>query len=178
MNIKISVYIATSVDGYISRPDGTIDWLDCVSGEEDTGFEEFMSGIDCMVMGRNTFEQVLSFGEWAYGDVTMKVLTRKGVEIPESLRATVSATSQEPAEIVRELAAAGRKHAYIDGGQTIQSFLRAGLITDLSIFRLPILLGEGKPLFAELNNDVLLRLTKTHGYKNGIVETRYDVQNT
>lgn len=178
MNIKCSVYIATSLDGYIARPDGSIDWLTgsgAPENSEDYGFEAFFDSIDALVMGRKTYEQVLTFGEWPYGDKKVVVLSSGSPRIPEHLAGKVEIMSSEPGEIVGRLAESGARHLYIDGGVTVQGFLRAGLIDELTITRLPILIGEGIPLFGVLEGDVHLEHLETQSFKSGMVQSRYRV---
>ncbi|MDO8473775.1 MAG: dihydrofolate reductase family protein, partial [Dehalococcoidia bacterium] len=125
--------------------------------------------------GRNTFEQALKFDEWPYGDKKVVVLTRKGIVVPEALRQTVSTSEESPKSLVERLSAAGMRHLYIDGGQTIQSFLEAGQISELTITVIPILLGEGRPLFGPLRQDVHLAHISTHAYPFGFVQSKYRV---
>ncbi len=177
MTAKVSVFIATSLDGFIARSDGRIDWLNqanaTVPRGEDCGYATFIATVDTIVMGRNTFEQVLTFDEWPYGDRQVVVLSRSGIVIPNALRENVSVSSEWPQVLVDRLSAAGARHLYIDGGQTIQRFLRVGLIQELTITVIPILLGTGKPLFGPLESDVLLQHLSTHAYSFGFVQSKY-----
>ena len=186
MIAKTSVFIATSLDGFIARLDGSIDWLNqanaTVPNGEDCGYESFMATVDVIIMGRNTFGQVLSFGEWPYGDTKVVVLSRKGVVIPDALAKpskrianTVSSSKETPELLVERLSSEGAQHLYIDGGQTIQSFLSAGLINEFTITVIPILLGEGKPLFGALNSDVLLKHISTNAYAFDFVQSKYSI---
>ncbi len=174
---KCRVFIATSLDGYISRPDGGIDWLNeansLVPAGEDCGFARFMSGIDALVMGRNTFEQVLTFGEWPYGAIPVFVLSRSLASLPAHLPGTVSVSAEEPAQLVQRLSAAGLQNLYVDGGLTIQGFLAAGLIDEITITIIPVLLGQGKPLFGPLSGDIHLELVSSHAYDFGFVQNTY-----
>ncbi len=179
MTAKVSVFIATSLDGFIARPDGNIDWLNranaAVPDGEDCGYGNFIETVDTIVMGRNTFEQVLTFDQWAYGDRQVIVLSKTGVVIPHTLSKTVSTTSALPEVLIDRLTVAGAQHLYIDGGQTIQSFLRVGLIQELTITVIPILLGQGKPLFGALESDISLQHISTHAYPFGFVQSKYYV---
>jgi len=177
--LKTTVYIATSVDGFIARPDGGIDWLHSTpspSEGEDYGYRAFMDTVDVLVMGRNTYELVRTFGEWPYGDKPVVVLTSRGVDIPESIRETVESMSDSPEDVVRRLAARGANHLYIDGGKTIQGFIAAGLIQRLIITKIPILIGTGIPLFGPLPADVKLRHIETRQYPSGLVQSEYEVE--
>jgi dihydrofolate reductase len=176
---KASVFIATSLDGFIARLDGRIDWLNqantVVPDGEDCGYTAFIATVDAIVMGRNTFEQVLTFGEWPYGDRRVVVLSRQGIVVPDALRQTVSVSEVAPALLVQRLSAEGVQHLYVDGGQTIQSFLRAGLLGELTITVIPILLGTGKPLFGALAADVSLQHISTNIYPFGFVQSKYRI---
>lgn len=179
MNLRQSVFIAASLDGFIARANGEIDWLDFDYGESDGGdygYEAFFASVDALVMGRNSFEKVLSFGgEWYYEDKPVFVLSSGKVHIPDKLSATVSAMSGQPGDLVEQLAKKGLTHLYIDGGQTIQRFLNAGLIQKMTITAIPILLGDGIPLFGPLNNDIRLRHLSTKAFSNGFVQNTYEV---
>ena len=177
--MKVSVYIATSLDGYIARPNGSINWLArahaTVPAGEDCGFRAFMESVDTLVMGRRTFEQVLSFGEWAYGKTPIIVLSRKSrtIQIPAHLSETVSASSETPRELVRRLSAAGVEHLYVDGGHTIQGFLEASLVDEMTITQIPVAIGEGIPLFNPKGDDVSLIHQRSNVYQFGFVQSTY-----
>lgn len=176
---KCSVFIATSLDGFIAREDGGIDWLptpDTESeGGEDYGYDDFINSIDALVMGRNTYELVLTFDKWYYGDLPVFVLTTRGVEIPKRISETVFQLSGEPQEIVQELAKKGYHNLYIDGGKTIQGFLNAGLIDEITITTIPVLIGSGIPLFGPTNKDIRLKLIESRSLDNQLIQTRYKV---
>ena len=179
MTATCSVYIATSVDGFIAKPDGSIDWLhhpDYSGGRlNGLSYEEFISTIDALVMGRHTFEKVLSFKSWPYENVPVTVLTSRSLDIPHHLLSTVSVDQGTPHDIVARLSADGKEHLYIDGGITIQRFLAAGLIRELTITRIPILLGEGIPLFGASGPAQLLQLMAVTQSENGMVQVRYSI---
>ena len=174
MSIKVSVYIATSLDGFIARKNGDIDWLTGGEGGEDYGYAEFMSGIDHVVMGRNTYEKVLTFGGWHY-DKKVIVLTSRYITIPSELSDKVEALNLSPRELVSEMDSRRAKHIYLDGGVTIQRFLREGLVDVMTITTIPILIGEGLPLFGKLEEDVKLELIKSESFNNGFVQNKYRV---
>ena len=171
--MKTTAYIATSLDGYIARENGGIDWLP--DANEDYGFGDFLESVDAIIMGRNTYELVLSFGSWPYGKMPVIVLSSAGVVIPSELSGTIAAMSATPAEVVRRQVDLGRYHLYIDGGNTIQRFLRVGLIDRLIITTVPILIGSGISLFGELAGDVQLRHVETRNFSGGMVQTEYEV---
>ncbi|ACL74249.1 dihydrofolate reductase family protein [Thioalkalivibrio sulfidiphilus] len=172
--MRASVFIATSLDGFIAREDGGIDWLPAF-GKEDYGYQAFFDSVDVLVMGRNTYELARGFGAWPYGDTPVVVLSHRGVEIPPDLAATVECLAAPPGEVLERLAARGLRHAYIDGGKTIQGFLSEGLIDELTLTRVPVLLGRGIPLFGPLAGDVYLEHLETRSYPDGLVQSRYRI---
>jgi dihydrofolate reductase len=173
--MKGSVFCATSLDGFIARPNGDVNWLPSASPGEDFGYEEFMSTVDALVMGRNSYDVVRSFSEWPYKDKPVIVLSRQDLVIPEDLRSCVEVIKNKVEDLLPLFAERGWKHIYVDGGKVIQSFLNAGLIQDVIIARIPILLGEGIPLFGAIKHDIHLDHIKTKIYDNGIVQNHYEV---
>lgn len=176
---KCSVFIAASMDGFIAKPDGDVSWLDlpeyAISPPPGLSYEDFIETVDCIVMGRHTFEKVLTFGEWPYKNIPVMVLTGKAMELPAYLNGKAFTGSGTPEEIVASLSSEGKHHLYIDGGVTIQRFLQAGLIDELTITRIPVLLGEGISLFGHLGKEVLLKHIETSSAANGFVQNRYQV---
>lgn len=172
-----TVFIATSLDGYIAREDGGIDWLPMgADGDEDYGYTALMSNVDALVMGRNTFELVLGFrGAWPYGSKRVVVLTSRPLELPPRVPDTVEVMSGAPHDVVRQLAGRGIASIYVDGGNTIQRFLAEGLIRRLVITRIPVLLGRGIPLFGRLEHDVPLTHVRTTSYPSGLVQDEYAI---
>ncbi|CAG35434.1 dihydrofolate reductase family protein [Desulfotalea psychrophila] len=175
--MKVSVYIATSLDGYIARADGDISWLreaGSSAGQEDYGYGEFFRSVDCMILGRKSFETVLSFPTWPYTGKRVIVLTKTLEEIPARVRGRVELYSGLMKELVASLEAEGCRRIYIDGGKIIRSFLRKNLLTDITITRIPLLLGEGIRLFGETGYDIKLRHIKTKSYESGFVKSTYE----
>lgn len=170
--MKASVFVGVSVDGFIARKNGSFDFLptDC----EPHGFDEFYASIDTLVIGRNTFEVVLGFGEWPYAGKRVVVLSSNPIDL-SAIAGKVEQMSGSPEEIVATLAATGSTHAYIDGGITVQRFLAAGLIQRLVVTRVPVLIGEGIPLFGSLPHDVKLKHVATRHYPSGLVQSEYAV---
>ncbi len=176
--MRASVFIATSLDGFIARANGDLDWLPGADGTplaEDHGYNAFLASVDVVVIGRGTYEKVLSFAEWPYGSMAVRVLSSRPVEFPASLPPSVRAMSGPPAEVVAELSRQGFRHAYVDGGRTIQGFLSAGLVQKLILTRVPILLGQGIPLFGALARDIPLRHVRTRALAGGLVQSEYDI---
>ena len=174
MTVRASVFIGTSVDGFIARPDGSFDFLP--EAPEEHGYEAFFASVDALVIGRGTLETVMAFPTWPYGDKRVIVLSSRSLDLSKLRDARVEQMSGDPKEIVAKLDAQGVKHAYIDGGVTIQRFLRAGLIQRLVITRVPVLIGSGRPLFGVLDADVKLRHVATRSYPSGLVQSEYVVE--
>jgi dihydrofolate reductase len=172
--MTVSVFIGTSVDGFIARPNVELDFLP-PDGGEPHGYNEFMAGVDTLVIGRKTFETVLTFATWPYGRMRVVVLSSQPIDPSLVREGFVEQMAGSPAEIVARLAADGAQHLYVDGGITIQRFLRAGLIQRLIITRVPVLIGEGIPLFSTLPQDIRLRHVATQHYRSGLVKTEYEV---
>ena len=172
--MMISVFIGTSLDGFIARPNGDLDFLP-PGGGEPHGYDEFMASVDAIVIGRNTFEKVLTMGAWPYGDKRVVVLSSRPVDLSAAVGGVVEQMAGPPAAVVSQLAARGAHHLYVDGGITIQRFLRAGLIQRLMITRVPVLIGEGIPLFGALSRNIPLRHLATRHYPSGLVQSEYQV---
>ena len=171
--MTVSVFVGTSVDGFLARRDGALDFLP-PGGGEPHGYDEFIAGIDAIVIGRNTFDIVLAFPEWPYGDKRVVVLSSSPLDF-SGAKGAVEQMSGEPREIVDRLAATGSHHLYVDGGITVQRFLRAGLVQRLIVTRVPVLIGEGIPLFGPLERDVRLEHVSTRAFASGLVQTEYRV---
>ena len=177
---ECAAFVGVSLDGFIARPNGDLDWLMGEGGGDSTeyGYNEFIADIDAIVMGRKTFEKVLTFDKWYYGNKRVVVLSNHplDVSLARTRGGVVEATAGSPAEIVSTLGASGARRLYVDGGITIQRFLRAGLIHRLIISRLPILIGDGIPLFGSLPRDIRLNHIATRTYPGGMVQSEYHVQ--
>jgi dihydrofolate reductase len=167
---RCSVFIATSIDGYIAREDGTFDFLSIVEKpDEDYGFAEFFATIDALVIGRNTYETALAFAEWPYAGKRCIVLTH---------RETASVHGEqffsgEPVGLVEQLALVGAQRLYVDGGAVIRSFFQAGLIDDMTLSIIPVLLGRGIGLFGAEVPEARLVLEGSKTYDSGLVQLRY-----
>jgi dihydrofolate reductase len=187
--VDASVFIATSLDGFIARPDGSLDWLTGAEPEsgaeaadetgtepaDDYGFGALMASVDALVMGRNSFDFVLGTGMWVYGDTPVVVLTHRELVLPDGFPGRVEVSAASPEELAAELAGRGIDSVYVDGGATIQSFLRAGLVRRIIITRLPILIGSGIPLFGALEADIHLTLVRSDSFDNGFTQVEYAV---
>ncbi len=176
--MKASIYIATSLDGFIARENGDLDWLPGAEGDvsvEEYGYKDFIDTVDVLVIGRHTYEKVLSFGGWPYGKKSVVVLSSQPVKIPKKVAGTVEWMSGSPGEVIARLTERGATHAYVDGGKTIQRFLEAGLIQQIIITTIPVLLGGGIPLFGPSSHDIKLRHIETQQFPSGLVQSKYEV---
>lgn len=169
--MKASVFIATSLDGFIARKDGALDWLpvNC----EPHGYDEFIATVDAIVIGRITLETVLQFDGWPYGKKPVVVLSRTmtALKVPDG--AVCDLMAGDPEEIVARLTQQGMHHIYVDGGVTIQGFLNAGLIQSMILTRIPVLLGSGVPLFGATSHDIRFEHVATRTYPSGMVQSEY-----
>src|SRR6476646_5865893 len=173
--MPVSVFVGTSVDGFIAQPDGALDFLP-PGGGEPHGYDEFIATVDAIVIGRKTFETVLAMENWPYADKRVVVLSSRPIDLSKA-GGVVEQLGGAPEEIVAKLAATGARHLYVDGGITLQRFLRSGLVQRLVITRVPVLIGEGIPLFGALPHDIRLQHVATRHYSSGLVQSEYQVIN-
>jgi dihydrofolate reductase len=174
--MDLSVYIGISVDGFIATTEGSVDWLmeqEEARPDEDLGFESFLASCDCMIMGRKTLDQVVSFGEWVYEGKRVIVLSNTLKKAPSLVQGKIKIYNGELGYLLDQLEDEGVKRIYVDGGTTIQSFLKMSRITDLTITRVPLLLGDGIPLFANIEKSIPLKHVRTDTFSNGFVQTLY-----
>jgi len=172
--MKISVYIGKSLDGFIARNDGNIDWLVRFENDEIArSYTEFIGRIDAMVIGRGTFEKVLSFPSWPY-ERPVFVLSTSIKKVPDVVAGKVTIISMAPKEVLHYLSKKGFSNIYIDGGKVIQSFLREGYVDELIVTTVPSLIGKGISLFGDINTDIEFRHIKTDVYRNGLVKSQYE----
>lgn len=176
---ECSVFVGVSLDGFIARPNGDLDWLMGEGGGDSAeyGYHDFIAGIDAIVMGRRTFEKVVAFDQWYYGNKRVVVLSHRSIDLSlaQARGGVVEQMTGAPSDILSKLAATGARHLYVDGGITIQQFLRAGLIHRLIISRLPVLIGEGISLFGSLQQDIRLTHIATRSFPGGMVQSEYHV---
>ncbi len=171
--MRRSVFVGTSLDGFIARRNGNYDFLPADGGEAH-GYDEFIASVDTILIGRNTFDVVLKLPKWPYADKRVVVLSHSPLDV-SGVSGSIEQMSGEPGIIVQKLSAMNAEHVYVDGGITVQEFLRAGLIHDLTITRVPVLIGDGIPLFGGVPEDIELRHMGTREYKSGLVTSKYEV---
>ncbi|RON08817.1 deaminase [Pseudomonas brassicacearum] len=169
------VFIATSLDGFIARPDGDIDWLLQRDDQtEDHGYSTFIADKDVIVMGRGSYEKALTFDTWFY-DRPVVVLSEQLADssVPEALKGKLRFSNLKPGAVMEEMARQGVRRVYVDGGQLVQSFLRDGLVADMVITTVPVLIGSGRPLFGALQQDIELKLVSSRCFPSGLVQSTY-----
>jgi dihydrofolate reductase len=169
--MNIILYIASSLDGYIARPDGAVDWLELEQGVGDYGYEAFYASVDALVMGRKTYDFCLSVDEWPYAGKQTFVLTGQNLQ---SQRAAVKFLMGDVRQCVQSIANQGYHTLWLVGGGTlVQEFCRYSLIDQYIIFIMPILLGTGIPLFPEFHNNIRLELASEQTFPGGVVKLHY-----
>lgn len=179
MDITFGVFIATSLDGFIARPNGKLDWLDNAAPKDenqDYGYQKFMAGVGCIVLGRKTFDVASSFSEWPYQGKQVIVLSKTLKEPPQDFVDKIDVFNGPIELLAVELQHRGIRKVYVDGGVTIQSFLKAGLIDEMTITQIPILIGRGLPLFGDMPEDIHLQLQESINYPSGFVQSIYKVK--
>ena len=185
--MKCTVCIAASADGFIATPDGGVEWLETSGNLEadmgehsDMGMSSFMASVDCLIMGRKTMEKLSSFEltpeQWPYGDLKIFVLSRTRTKPPANLEGRVEIHRDEIRALMDRLEAEGFERAWIDGGALITSFLDLGLIDEICVTQLPILLGEGLPLYGKLSKHIRLSKAEATAFPNDFVQIRYQVE--
>ena len=184
--MKCSVFIATSLDGFIASEDGGIDWLNeagdasaDMQDNQDMGFAAFMQQIDCMVMGRHTMEKIASFNlseeQWPYGDIPIFVLSRTLTRLPENLPCSVQLFDGEISDLVGHCEQQNLQHAYIDGGTVISEFINHGLIQQMIVTRAPVVLLKGIPLFKNLKRNVSFNQVTSEAFANNFIQETYQL---
>ena len=171
--MKTIVYIGTSLDGFIARTDGDFDWLTQFANEDAIhAYKEFMNRVDAIVIGRGTFEKILTFPSWPYEKKAF-VLSTTLKQLPDTLRDKATLLSMKPKDLLSYLSGMGFSSIYVDGGKVIQGFLKEDLIDDLIISKVPVLIGNGIPLFGFLGDDLQFKHIRTEVQTNGLVRSYY-----
>lgn len=172
---KLKLYIACSIDGYIARKDGTLDWLDAVPNpdELDYGYGEFYATIDTTIMGSSTYKEVLGFDvPWPYTECQSYILSRKG-DVEIATPSTHLVKEDIPSFIKKLKEEEGKDIWIIGGGQIIYSFLDLGLVDEMLLTLAPVILGDGIPLFPGSPLETNFELIKTEGFNSGFVNLEY-----
>jgi len=176
LELKTIVYIGTSLDGFIARKNGDIDWLTQFANDDAIrAYDEFMSRVDVIVIGRGTFEKVMTFPSWPY-EKKVFVLSKSIKQVPDVVKDKIAVLSMEPKELLNYLSDKNFSAVYVDGGKVIQGFLKEDLIDELIISKAPVLIGNGIPLFDDLNSDLKFKHTHTQVSSNGLVRSYYERQ--
>lgn len=178
--VKVSIFIGTSLDGYIARENGDIDWLNIINKKatpgEDFGLNSFLESVDLIIMGRKTFDQAITFNYRLYKDIKTVVLTSKDIKIPEKLKKTITTSNtSSSAQLIKELSNQTINHICVDGGTVIQDFLSEGLVDEITVTIVPILIGKGKSFSGLLPKDLYLRHLKTTVYDFGFIQNKYKI---
>jgi len=184
--MKCSAFIATSADGFIARSDGSVDWLESV-GNPEAGMAEgyidfatYIATVDCMIMGRKCMEMISSFDlpgeQWPYGTLKIFVLSKTVQTPPDNLKDKVAMLSGDLAALLNRLEAEGHQSAYIDGGTTIQSFLNLGLLDEIIVTQVPVLIGDGTPLFGKTQRDIALTDARAVACPSGYIQYHYRIE--
>jgi len=170
--MKVVYYVASSIDGFVAPVDGSLDWLAPFSASgEDHGYSEFYAGIDALVIGARTYEQMLGFGEWPHQDRPVSVMSSRSLPI---VGPTISLSALDPASVVKQHRQAGHQRLWLVGGGTLaSSFEQAGLIDEYVISYVPVLLGSGIGLFDGRGASRNLALVDGAAVGDGIVQCRY-----
>lgn len=170
---KISIYIAQSIDGYIARKNGEIDWLEYghPGGDEDYGFKKFINDIDTLILGRNTYETVCGFRRWPYKGKRVVVLSNTLIRVREEAELFCGQLT----DLTSKLGYEGVKHVWVDGGITLSKFLEANLVDDITISVIAMVLGSGIPLFSPMTREHKCRLVSTQSYPSGLIQLKYEI---
>jgi len=173
--MKVTYYVASSLDGYIAKSNGDVSWLDeIVTPLEETGYEEFFSTVDALVMGRKTYEMIYDFGTWPYGNKPVWVCTSSKIKLMEGCNLQAGATPEEAFNLAKEM---NINHSWLVGGGSLaSSFLKNNLLTNVSLSLMPIILGGGIKLFGELSNPVPIKEESSKSYNSGFRQIEYSIK--
>ncbi|MGB8021867.1 MAG: dihydrofolate reductase family protein [Candidatus Nanopelagicales bacterium] len=167
---RLSVFIASSIDGYIATPDGGLEWLEgAARADEDYGYDGFLASVDGLAMGRGTYEHIAHIDPLPFGGRPVFVFTHR----PVAARDGVVTWDRSPQEAARAWADLGLTRVYVDGGQLISAFLAEGLIDDMVLMTAPVVLGQGRPLFHPFARTFGLKLDGVQTWPSGFVSRSY-----
>jgi len=175
--MKVTYYAASSLDGYIARQDGDVSWLEELNiSMEDTGYDEFYSTVDALVMGRKTYEMIVSFGQRPYGDKPIWVCSRNPIEPMEGCNLQSGNTPEEAYLAASDM---NTKHLWlVGGGNLASSFLEKNLLTNISLALMPIILGGGIKLFGDLPSPIKINKQSEVPHSSGFLQLEYTINNT
>ncbi len=174
--MRTSVFIAQSLDGFIAKKDGDIEWLNEASQkakDEDLGYESFMESCDYLIMGKNSFMKVLSFDTWPYDGEKVIVVSSTLKRLPEDIK-NVTLFNGDIKDLHTKLKNENCKKLYIDGGKLISSFLNENLVTDITVTNIPIFLGKGIKLFNNVNTKLQFKAKESTVFPSGLVKIKYE----
>ena len=173
--MEVIVFVGISLDGFIARSDGSVDFLEPDEQfEDDMGFSDLLARVDCLLMGRSTFDFVMEAAvDWPYGETPVFVATHRSLQVPDELRGLVHAISGSPEQLVHQRGEQGIEQVYVDGGNLAQQFFRAGLVDEVTLTIVPRLIGSGIRIFDELREDQHLVHDSTTTFPNGYVQLTY-----
>lgn len=173
--MKVTYYVASSLDGYIAREDGDVSWLETLDiSMEDTGYNEFYSTVDALVMGRKTYEMIVSFGAWPYGDKPVWICSSNSITAIEGCNLKVGRKPKEVYSAAKEM---NIKHLWLVGGGSLaSSFLETNVLTNISLSLMPILLGSGIKLFGEVPSPVNINKVSEKIHASGMLQLEYSIR--
>ena len=174
--MKITYYVASSLDGYIAKEDGDVSWLEELNiSMEDAGYNEFYSTVEALVMGRKTYEMIVSFGQWPYGDKPVWVCSRNEIAPIKGCNLQAGSTPKEAYKAANEM---NINHLWLVGGGSLaSSFLEGNLLTNISLSLMPILLGSGIKLFGGLPSPIKINKESEQSHESGMVQLEYSIKN-
>jgi len=174
--MKVTYYVASSLDGYIAKEDGDVSWLEELDiSMEDAGYDEFYSTVDALVMGRKTYEMVVSFGQWPYGEKPVWVCSSNKISPVEGINLQAGSTPEDVHKAANEM---NIKHLWlVGGGRLASSFLENNLLTNISLSLMPIILGNGIKLFGDLPSPIKIKKENHKPHESGMVQLDYTIKN-
>jgi len=173
--MKVTYYVASSIDGYIAKENGDVSWLDDLGiSMEETGYDHFFSSVDGLVMGRNTYNFVFDYGTWPYEDKPAWVCTSTELNVMEGCQLQKAI---KPSDVVKEAGELGLKHLWlVGGGKLAGSFIQEKMLTHLSISQMPIILGSGIKLVDGLTESIRLKSGKVQQYQSGFSQLEFEIE--
>ena len=174
-SMKVTYYVASSLDGYIAKEDGDVSWLEELNiSMENAGYDEFYSTVDALVMGRKTYEMIVSFGQWPYGDKPVWVCESSKITPMDGSNLQVGNTPEEVYQAANKM---NIKHLWLVGGGSLaSSFLENNLLTNISLSLMPIILGSGIKLFGDLPSPIKIKNENYKSHESGMAQLDYTIK--